>query len=285
VADFKQAAHAVVSPPESEHIQSEREYWKWYGKAAEIAQEKGFRGCLVVGHPWRVTDDAKRAYEAADTDVGLWVWLRRESDDISKHRYWSPHYHIVGPTTPDMGPAKESDGAVYKFIRSLDHYSGPRDGESHETTYGCIRYLLSHTGFPQGSTKQTSRWYGDLANSVFVENASAEYQTEKPSEGVQSVIKRTLEERVGVTADESDEKGARADESDDEGECASDGCDGRLIGVWDIQMYLDHNQPPPDVRKRMVAAYEWRAGDRVPPAGLKRPQTKEQAIEAFEALL
>jgi len=47
---------------------------------------------------------------------------------------------------------------------------------------------------------------------------------------------------------------------------------------------LRHNEPPPKVATRMEIAMEWRLGRREPPPGLKRPQTEEQAREAFEAM-
>ena len=146
--------------------------------------------------------------------------------------------------------------------------------------------MLSHTGYPEGSTKQAVTWYGDLANSVFVEDASEEWQIEKPSEGVRDAIERSVEEVAGPTEDdESDESGARDDETDDVGDCPCDDCGGVLIDVFDVRAYLDHNDPPPGVADRMVAAYEWRVGDRLPPPGMKYPRTEEQAREAFDALL
>lgn len=286
VHEFKQAAHAVVSPPDGE-IRSEREYWDGRSRAAEIAKSKGWRGFAVVPHPKRATERAKAQYKAANPDVGLWVWLRKNHTEsqLNNLTYWSPHYHIIGATAPDMDAADESDDWVYHYIDSLEHYSGSRDGESHEATYGSFRYLLSHTGWPDGSDKQAITWYGDMANSVFVEEANADWQIEQPSDGVQSVIRRTLEERIGLTDDESDESDAMSEDTDDEGECSCDDCDGRLIGVWDIRDYLTHNQPPPDVTERMRLASDWAHGEIVPPPGLRNPQSKAQATDAFETML
>jgi hypothetical protein len=55
--------------------------------------------------------------------------------------------------------------------------------------------------------------------------------------------------------------------------------------VWDIRAYLERMQPPPEVERAMVAAYEWRMGNRHPPPGLMHPGTLEEARESFEALL
>ena len=282
----RQAAHAVVSPPEGD-VMTKREFFDGRSKAADIAREKGFRGFAVIPHPWRVKDETKQAYRIEDPDVGLWVWLRREldEDELHEHIYWSPHYHIVGSTTQEMEPGDESDEWLYEFIRSFGRYEGKHDIESHQEVYGCFRYLLSHTGFPGGSTKQSVTWYGDLANAVFVEDATQDYQIQKPSEGVRNVIRREIETVAGPTdGDESDDEGDGGDDGDEAGDCPQGDCDGLLIDVFDIDAYLRHNEPPPKVATRMEIAMEWRLGRREPPPGLKRPQTEEQAREAFEAM-
>ena len=280
----RQVAHAVVAPPEGS-VRNEREFYQGRKKAAEIASEKGFRGFAIVPHPWRVTEATKSDYRELDPDVGLWVWLRNEfsETELRDRIYWSPHYHIIGATSRGMEPGDESDEWLYEFIRSFESYNGIRDTDAHSDVYGSFRYLLSHTGYPEGSTKQAVTWYGDLANSVFVEDAREEWQIEKPSEGVRSAIRRSVEEVAGST--ENDESGAQDDETDDVGDCPCDDCGGVLIDVFDVRAYLDHNDPPPEVADRMVAAYEWRVGDRLPPPGLKHPRTEEQAREAFDAMI
>lgn len=283
----RQAAHAVVSPPEGD-VMNEREFYDGRSRAADIAREKGFRGFAVVPHPWRVTDEAKRAYRLEEPDVGLWVWLRNNlsESELREMIYWSPHYHIIGATTAEMEPGDESDEWLYEFIRSFDSYDSPHDTESHEEVYGAFRYLLSHTGFPEESTKQAITWYGDMANAVFVEEASQDYQIEKPSEGIRSVIRREIEAIAGPTDGvESDDEGRANEEGDEVGDCPRADCGGVLIDVLDVEAYLRHNEPPPEVAKRMQIAREWRLGRRAPPPGLKHPQTEEQAREAFRAML
>ena len=281
----RQAAHAVLSPPEGE-VMNEREFYEKKSKAADIAKEKGFRGFSIIAHPWRVEDDTKRVYRDVDPEVGIWVWLRQNfpEKELKERIYWSPHYHIVGLTSADMDGAADSDDWVYHFIRSMKPFGGSRDEDSHEDMFGTFRYLLSHTGFPEESTKQAITWYGDLANAVFVEDATADYQIEKPSKGVRDVMKRVLESLVGVEVEE-DEGGGGEDESDDNGECPVDDCDGVLIDVFDVGAYLRHNEPPPDVVERMRIARDWRLGDISPPAGLMRPTSEQDAQEAFEVML
>jgi hypothetical protein len=279
----RQVAHAVVSPEEGD-VMTTREFFDGKSKASEMAKEKGFRGHTVIAHPFRATEEAKAAYRAEDPNVGLWVWLRAEFDNWREWVYWSPHYHVVGATTEDMDPAADSDEWVYHFMRSVESFDGTGDMESHEDLYGLFRYLLSHTGYPEGSTRQVTTWYGCLANSVFVEDASEEWQYPKPSEGVLSVLEREVEEVAGLPSEE-DEEGGGDEESDDLGECPVEDCEGLLIDVWDIRAYLDHNEVRREVADRMVVAREWRLGDRLPPPGLKQPRSEEEAREAFEAML
>ena len=285
VHDFKQTAHATVSPTEGD-IMTEREFYKGKKKAAEIAQEKGFRGCAVIAHPWRVTDEGKELYNAVDRDVGIWVWLRRNytENEVKQLIYWSPHYHIIGPTTLDMEPASDNDEWVYRWHRSHRPIGGASDRDAHEDVYGNFRYLLSHTGWPEGETKQAITWYGDLANAVFVEDATEDWQIQKPSEGVRNSIQRHTEEVAGVSVEEDDGAGVE-DARDDEGDCPRGDCDGVLIDVLDVERYLRHNEPPPDVARVMTTCYEWRLGRLQPPPGLKRPSTEEDARRALDHLL
>lgn len=277
----QQAAHAVVSPPEGA-IQSTREFWSGKRRAADVAESKGWRGFAVIAHPWRATGEAKTEYRKQDPDVGLWVWLRQTKDDIFQHIRWSPHYHIIGATGADMEPAKESDEWVYSFIRSCKPYNGISGEESHEDMYGLFRYLLSHTGWPEDCTRQAVTWYGCLANNVFVEDASAEWQHEKPSEGVRDAIQRHLEELAGAEDAGEDGDGGGGDE---QGECPVDECDGLLIDVWDVRAYLDQQQPPPEVARKMKVARKWRIGEVEPPPGAKRPQAQADAREAWRLVL
>ncbi len=282
----RQVAHVVVSPSEGS-VMNERQFDQAKSKAADMAKEKGMRGFAVIPHPYRMTEEAKQQYRATDVDYGIWVWWREDMGSDMDLVYWSPHFHIIGFTTQNMDEGSGSDGWVYHFVRSFGRFEGIHDLESHGEVYGVFRYLLSHAGWPEESKKDAITWHGDLANSIFVKNATEEYQHQKPSEGVRSALRREIEEAVGVTSedDEGDESGAQTEDTDDMGECPCDGCDGLLIDVFDVRLYLQHNQPPPEVQERMVAAYEWRMGERQAPPGLKRPTTEEEARETFEAIL
>jgi hypothetical protein len=129
-------------------------------------------------------------------------------------------------------------------------------------------------------------WYGELANSVFVEDATEEWQNEKPSEGVLSALEREVEAVAGPSTEDDEGDGeAVPEEGDEVGECPCDGCDGMLIDVFDVGMFLRHNDPPPGVAEKMRVARDWRLGRVQPPPGMKNPRTREAAEEAYEELL
>lgn len=279
----RQVGHAILSPPDGE-IMTERGYWEGRKRAAEWAERKGFKGFAVIPHGFRVTEEGMDRFRAEDPDYGRWVWLRNDVEEWRELTYWSPHYHVVGATSEDMDPAADGDEWVYHFRRSVEAYEGIRDEEAHEDLYGLFRYLLSHATFPEESTKQVTTWYGTLANSVFVSEATEEWQYQKPSEGVLSALEREVSEVAGVVVEEDDD-GAGDPSSDDLGECPVDGCDGLLIDVFDVPAYLDYNETPGEVADRMTTARELRLGRVKPPPGLKRPQTEADAREGLEHLL
>ena len=282
----RQAAHAVVSPPEGD-VRTAGDYWRWRSKAADIASEKGWRGFAVIPHPYRPTDEAKQRYRRADPDYGIWVWLRNDVRHMYDLIKWSPHYHIVGMAGADMDPAKESESFVYHWMRSTEPYSGIHDSDSHEDLYGLFRYLLSHTGYPAESSKQVTTWYGDLANSVFVEEATEDWQHPKPSEGVRSALQREIEEVAGAGRVEDNDDRADAQLVDDDscGDCPVDECSGVLIDAFDVSSYLIQNDPPPDERDKMEVVRDWRLGRVEPPPGLKLPQSEQDAVDAFDAIV
>jgi len=280
----RQVAHAVVSPAEGD-VRTARAYWDGYSKAAEIAESKGFRGCAVIGHPWRLSELGEELYQHVDPDHGKWVWIRwllERSDHWRCLFEWSPHYHVVGLTTPDMDEGKESDEWAYHFIRSLGSFEGIGDTESHEEVFGLFRYLLSHTGYPEGSTKQVVRWYGDLANSVFVEDATEEWQHEKPCEDVREELREEIESAAEWVRDDESEGESGNDEDQ---ECSHEGCNEEVISVFDIDHHLRHADPPREVREVMQVVRDWRFGEIRPPPGMVGPETREQFDEVLEVLL
>lgn len=292
----RQWGHAVVSPTEGD-ITTRRALFESRTDAADIAVEKGFRGCAVVAHSHSKTelgDDLWQAHVDRDEDgeplIGFWVWLRNESggldvetDDLIK---WKPHYHIVGPTSPGMDVGRQEDDWVYHMIRFNEHrlYGVGSSEDSHRELFSTFRYLSSHILQPEDCNRQMITWHGQLANSVFVEDATQEWQVGKPRKSVVESIKNELKDIAGPTPEDGDSDGSGGSD-DDLGECLREGCSGRMIGVWDIRPYLDQNNPPPDVARKMQVVRDWVAGEIEPPAGLKGPRCERDVELALDAMM
>lgn len=295
---LRQWGHSAIELPEGE-VTTKRELFEKRSKVADIAKEKGFRGCAVVAHAKRATELGKQLYRATvdrdddgDPTIGFWVWLRNESDELEVETgaliEWSPHYHVIGPTSANMTPGKESDDFMYHVIRFNEHElrGVSTSDNSHREVFGTFRYLASHILQPENCDRQMITWHGALANSVFVEDATRDFQHEKPSEGVRQAIKRRLKEIAGPTVD--DEEGGESDDgADDLGNCPCDGCDGLLISVWDITEYLNHveTDPPPDVLRTMRVCRDWVKGEIELPPGLKNPSCERDARKALDTMV
>lgn len=274
----RQVAHGFVSAPEGS-IRTWREYFDGYAKAADLAKEKGMRGFAVIGHPWRLTEEAQELYReemGEEPDIGAWVWARNVYDGaVDELTYWSPHYHVIGATSADMEPGGKQDGEwFWQFKRSVERYELTEE-PSYQDLYGLFRYLLSHTGYPEESTKQVTRWYGEMSYSTFGDD-------EKPNGGTMATIERMAEK--AAEPEDAEEGGGEEPEEDGE-RCSSEGCDGVLIDTLEVPDFLMQADPPPEVREKMQLAYEWRMGWLVPPPGLQKPRSREEARETFEAML
>jgi hypothetical protein len=279
---------------DTDDVSTKRELFAKRTDVADMAMEKGFRGCAVIPHPWRASDLGKMLWRAkVDRDddgepiIGFWVWLRHNSEwlELDEMVNWEPHYHIIGPTSPDMEGAKESDKWRYHVIKfNEEPLTHTADQDSHEEVFSTFRYLYSHVGEPPECDRQMTTWHGELANNVFVDDATESWQVAKPSQGVVDSIERNVKEMSGqcIERDESDGDG---DESDDVGDCPKGDCCGNLIGVWDVDDYLDQNNPPPDVLNKMRVCRDWVEGVVTPPAGMKQPTVEKDARHALARML
>jgi hypothetical protein len=185
-----------------------------------------------------------------------------------------------------MTEGKESDEWNYHVIRFNEHELGgiANSRNSHRELYTTGRYLASHIMQPSDCDRQRVTWHGDLANSVFVQEATEEWQREKPSQGAIDAIKRRMDEiaEEAIDRDDSDESGS---DDDSVGDCPRSRCEGDLIAAWDINAYLDQSDPPPDVVETMRVVRDWVGGDLQLPAGLRDPRREADAELALEKLV
>lgn len=271
----RRAVHATVSPTEGE-IKTIEQFYRARSKANDIAKEHGVRGGVTVAHGYRVKDDVEDEYRSKDPDMGMWMWIRRNERDWREQVYWSPHFHIIGLAVDFEEAEKRSDGWVVRNIRSLDAYKGMRDREGTEDMVRAVRYILSHTTFPADDNRQAVTWFGSLHGTNF----SPE---EELSGGAWSVIQRVTKEVVGVDEEIDEESEGREKE-----ECSVEGCEGKVHDIWHARSFLESaagQELTREERNRVRVAYEWTAGVRHPPPGLKHPQTTEQGEEVVDHLL
>lgn len=280
----KRAIHAVVSPPPGDVPNTIAGFYQGRRRANEIAKEHGIRGGVVVAHGYRPTVDAKDEYREGAPEKKVWRWIREHERPWRELVAWSPHYHVIGladresldPSTGQPGHIEpgddRADGWIFKNIRSLDRYNGPGDMEGMEDMVGVVRYLLSHATFPADENRQAVTWFGALHGTNF-----------NPEEAL------TLTAWRRIQADAEQLVGAPADEPG-EGElpgCSVDGCDGRVHDILEARAFLETagGSIPEAMQRRIVTAYEWRVGRAIPPPGLARPGSEEEARETLEAML
>lgn len=280
----KRAVHAVVSPPEGS-MRTLSDVQQGFRDAYQLAKEKGVRGGVAIFHGFRVTDEGQSLYEGAKergewdpgTDGRLWSFVRSHERGWRDLAHWSPHWHILGLSRDfEADDPDEQDGWVARRIRSLKPFR-LTEPEGYQDMVGASMYLLSHATFESDSSKDCIRWFGDLATTVF----SPE---EELSEGSLSVVERMARE----AAQSGPERGEGTPGEEEGEECENCGSTSRSP-IWEAGYALQDpgwcNQIGREQQRKLSAAFEWAIGERVPPPGLRRPTTEEQAREAFEAIL
>jgi len=274
------AVHAVMSPPEGE-IQTLTDVSEGYRDAYRLAEEKGVRGGVAIFHGFRVREEYRKRWreETNDGEDGpkLWAWVREHPTGWRSITYWSPHYHILGLSADfEADDPEDQEGWVARRIRSLESFR-LTDPEGYEDMVGASMYLLSHGTFESDSSKDCVRWFGELATTKF----SPE---EELSEGSWNTVQRYAAEAAAVVPEEEGE-GSGSDEGE---ECEN--CGGSVFSpIWEAGgALMDEgwlSRIGREQERKLTAAFEWAIGERKPPPGMQRPQTEEQAREAFEALL
>lgn len=277
----RRVVHAVVSPPE-DSINTIRGYFEGRRKANEIAKEHGVRGGVVVAHGYRALEETKQRFQEEEPDLPLWRWIRANDRPWKEQVYWSPHFHVIGLCRDFSAAEERSDGWVIQNLSTGDRRFSPfqlHQKDGYRDMVGAVRYLLSHATFPANESRQAVTWFGSLHGTNFDPEAEL-------SAGSWSTIQRITEEVVGAGLEDDDGDGGG--EEDDDRECPVEGCDGRVHDIWGARMFLESAAGEAlerDQRERVEAAYEWVAGLKQPPPGMKNPQSEEQAREALSVIL
>lgn len=288
--DGKRAVHAVVSPPEGE-IRTLSDVSQGYRDAYGLAVEKGVRGGVVVFHGYRATDEAKLLFDVAkslgkwseDEDGKLWSFIRRKETRDERGigggtwremTYWSPHWHVLGLCRDFEADDPDSqDGWVARRIRSLEPFK-LNDLDGYGDMVGAAMYLLSHAVFETDSSKDCVRWFGQLATTKF-----------QPDKELDEDTLETIEENARKAAESGEERGDTSPEPEECEKCGSTS----FSPIWDAGYALQDRgwceRIGREQQNRLLAAFEWAIGERLPPAGAKHPKTEADAQEALELLL
>lgn len=299
----KRAVHGVVSAPEGA-VTTFEEVDDGFRKVYEIAEEHGIRGGVVLFHPWRVKQKWKAKW-GEETNGGrdgpkLWAWVREYEGDWRQLVEWSPHWHILG-LSDDIEPGKDrADGWVVKNVRAesegegsaltpfyLDGESEPWDGaarEGYEDMVRTARYLLSHVGFDPEKSVDSIRWYGELHSINFNPDPTRDdRELESPLSTVEwEAIEDMVLRVTGREAPGEEGEGRPGFECENCGSSSSSSIF-RAGGALMDQGWCDRIGR--EQQRKLEAAFEWAIGDRLPPPGLKNPQSEEAAREAFAELL
>lgn len=277
----KRAVHVAISPPEGA-VESVTDLYRYRTKAVEKAREHGVRGGLVVPHPWRVTDEAKAAFQDARDDgldcaqSGVWRFVRENSEPWRSQVVFAPHYHVVG-LSRDVKAGDGSEGWVVKNIeRNGSHALEPfyiRNEDGYEDMAATVRYLLSHAGFEKDGNRQAVTWFGSLHGTNFDPEAALTVTA-------WDRIQRTAEEVAGIDRDDPGEGG------EDDEPCPVEGCPGEVYPIGAFSEFSKQHSGSLGKLNLMVlrTALRWHEG-LDPPPGLHGPECAEDATEALLALL
>jgi hypothetical protein len=279
----RRAVHAVFSPPEGE-VTTLREVGDGFRDAYDLAREKGVRGGVAVFHGFRVKEDVKEAWRALDdagrVEDGLWKWVREHERDWRDLTYWSPHYHVLGVCEDfEADDPDAQDGWVARRIRSMESHR-LTDPDGYEDLAGAALYLLSHATYESGTAKDCVRWFGAASTATFQPESAL-------SPGTLATVERYAEEACAAPVPD-DEEGEGVGSEEEEEPCERCGADARQP-IWDAGLALQDRawceEIGPEAQERLRVAFEWAIGEALPPPGLQRPTSEEEAREALEALM
>jgi hypothetical protein len=272
----RRVVHVAVSPPEGS-ITTLTDVYDGYRDAYGLAKRQGVRGGVAVFHGFRVREAVQEEFRDADPNMGVWRWIRTERDeDWRSLTYWSPHWHVIGlcRDLDEDNPEEQGGWVVRRMPTKFDSMDSLTDRESYDDVVGAVRYLMSHATFEAGTSRDCVRWFGELATTKF----SPEQEL---SEGALSTVERVTEEVVGAGDD-------RGDGHAEEEPCEECGARSRSP-IFDAGLALQNPSWCEEIgrenERRLKAAFEWVIGERLPPPGLKRNSSGEEAEEALTWLV
>ncbi len=271
----RRAHHVVVSPPQKS-IKTLNSFYRAQKEGYELAKEHGIRGGVCIPHAYRATHEAKQRWAKIKDgfDGGIWKWIREHEQDWEELVQWAPHFHILG-LGKDLEPGDSNEEWVFKQIRSLSPHRLTQT-EGYDDLFGCACYLLSHTSYDPGDSKQSVRWFGELSPSTFSPEQAL-------SKGTYEIVTRKTREIVSndtETVEDSEDSSADV--------CQRDECQGQLLPILDAGVRLTQEdwteELDPVRRSRLRAGFRWANGDIDPPPK-DILEGSEQEVYSFLAMV
>jgi len=170
----KRLVHIIVSINEEDYPVTHKELNVVIRDVYKYVKSKGVLGGVMIIHPFRATDYAKK--KAREAGKKTWEWIREQERPEIYYRY-APHFHLI--CYIDW---LESPEAGEKFV-----YKTKTDGSGHvinlldkgkKEIKSLIAYLLSHTGCLKNDDDEilhSERWFGTCSyNQLKVEKEEEE---------------------------------------------------------------------------------------------------------------
>jgi len=169
----KRLVHIIVSVNEEDYPVTRGELNMVIRDVYKYVKSKGVLGGVMIIHPFRASDYAKK--KAREAGKKTWEWIREQENPKIYYRY-SPHFHLIC-FVDWLEPPEAGEKFIYKtktdgsghVINLLD--KGEKEVKS------LIAYLLSHTGALEDDDGRihSERWFGTCSyNQLKVEKGEEE---------------------------------------------------------------------------------------------------------------
>jgi len=172
----KRLVHIIVSINEEDYPVTHKELNVVIRDVYKYVKSKGVLGGVMIIHPFRATEEAKK--KAREAGKKTWQWIREQERPEIYYRY-SPHFHLIC-YIDWLEPPEAGEKFVYKTKTEDGHVINLLDKGEKEVK-ALIGYLLSHTGALEDDDGilHSERWFGSCSyNQLKVEKEEEGYEGE-----------------------------------------------------------------------------------------------------------
>jgi len=169
----KRLVHIIVSINEEDYPVTHKELNAVIRDAYKYIKSKGVLGGVMIIHPFRATDYAKK--KAREAGKKTWEWIREQEDPKIYYRY-SPHFHLIC-FVDWLEPPEAGEKFIYKTKTDGSGHVINLLNKGEKEVKSLIAYLLSHTGCLKDDDGRlhSERWFGSCSyNQLKVEKEEEE---------------------------------------------------------------------------------------------------------------